>query len=56
MGEMMAILAPRAAEENGEYRIVDEEGREYSFDPAEWGYDEQASGWDGEGWSDDWLD
>lgn len=38
------------------YRIVDEEGREYSLDPAEWDYDEQADGWDGERWSDDWND
>lgn len=40
----------------GEYRIVDDEGREYSFDPAEWEYDEQADGWDGERWSDDFGD
>ncbi len=44
------------AERNSEYRIVDEEGRAYAFDPAEWVYDEQAGGWDGEGWADDWDD
>ena len=43
----------RKAEDGGAYRIVDDEGRVYTFDPAEWGYDEQAAGWDGEGWADD---
>lgn len=38
------------------YRIVDEDGHVYSFDPTEWDYDEQAVGWDGERWSDDWDD
>ena len=28
----------------------------YAFDSTEWGYDEQATGWDGEGWIDDWDD
>ena len=44
-----------AAEREG-YRIVDDEGRVYAFNPTEWDYDEQADGWDGEGWSDDWND
>ncbi len=39
---------------SGTYRIVDDEGRTYAFDPAEWDYDEQADGWDGEGWAHDW--
>lgn len=39
---------------DGAYRIVDDEGRAYTFDPAEWDYDEQADGWNGERWSDDW--
>jgi len=34
-------------------RIVDDEGRAYTFDPAEWDYDETAPGWDGERWADD---
>ena len=38
------------------YRIVDDEGRAYVFDPVEWGYDEQADGWNGEEWADDWGD
>lgn len=44
------------AEAGDGYRIVDEDGREYTFDPAEWDHDEQADGWDGERWSDDWDD
>lgn len=44
------------AEEGGEYRIVDDEGNVYTFDPAEWDFDEQADGWDGEKWSDGWDD
>lgn len=44
------------AERHGEYRIVDDEGRAYAFDPAEWDYDEHADGWDGEGWADGWDD
>ena len=44
------------AEDEDTYCIVDDEGRVYTFDPAEWGYDEQAAGWDGERWSDDWDD
>ena len=39
-----------------EYRIVDDEGHAYSYDPAEWDYDETAPGWDGESWADDWDD
>ena len=46
----------RDSEDRGTYRIVDDEGRVYTFDPTEWDYDEQADGWDGEGWSDDWDD
>lgn len=37
------------------YRIVDDDGREYVYDPA-WDYDEYADGWDGERWVDDWND
>ncbi len=44
------------AESLGEYRIIDDEGRAYAFDPAEWDYDELSDGWDGEGWADDWDD
>lgn len=44
------------AERSAEYRIVDYEGHEYTFDPAEWDYDEQADGWNGEKWADDWKD
>lgn len=44
------------AEEAGAYRIVDDEGRAYSFEPADWEYDEFAPGWDGERWADDWDD
>ena len=55
-------------EKHEEYRIVDEEGHvytfdptggkdgvglTYAFDPSEWDYDEQAAGWDDERWSDD---
>ena len=46
----------REMEGEGACRIVDDEGRVYTFDPAEWGYDEQAAGWDGEGWADGWDD
>lgn len=44
------------AEDGSEYRIADDEGRTYVFDPAEWDYDEQADGWDGERWDDGWDD
>lgn len=44
------------AEDAAEYRIVDDAGHAYVFDPFEWDYDEMASGWDGEGWADDWDD
>ena len=47
----------RAQEAAGDaYRIVDDEGRAYTFDPDEWDYDEQAKGWEGERWADDWDD
>lgn len=38
------------------YRIADDEGHAYVFDPADWDYDELADGWNGEGWTDDWDD
>ena len=38
------------------YRIADEHGHVYTFNEREWEYDEQADGWDGERWSDDWND
>ena len=44
----------RDAEAEGAYHIVDGEERVYAFNPAEWDYDEQATGWNGEGWGDDW--
>ena len=40
----------------GEYRIVDDEGRVYAFDPVEWEYDERADGWNGEDWAGGWDD
>ena len=49
------VLA-RDAERAATYRIVDDEGRVYSFDPAGWDYDETASGWSGERWADEWDD
>lgn len=42
------------AQDESEYRIVDNDGRTYAFDPTEWDYNETASGWDGERWADDW--
>lgn len=57
--EMMAFSPEyvRAQEVSGDtYRIVDDEGRAYAFDPAEWDYDEQADGWYGERWADGWND
>lgn len=54
--EIMAFSAEfvraRVTENETGYRIVDDEGRAYVFDPADWDYDEQAKGWDGERWSD----
>lgn len=41
------------AEREKPYRLVDEQGRAYVFDPEEWDYDETAAGWDGEEWADD---
>lgn len=45
---------------DGVYRIVDDEGRAYTFgrdvNSTEWDYDEAAPGWDGERWADDWND
>lgn len=38
------------------YLIVDDEGRAYAFNPADWSYDEHSDGWDGERWGDDWDD
>lgn len=38
------------------YRIADDEGHAYVFDPADWDYDELADGWSGERWTDDWDD
>ena len=58
--EVMSFSAEyaRAAEARGfdAYRIADDEGRTYTFDPtrAEWDYDEHADGWDGDGWADGW--
>ncbi|WP_165247079.1 DUF6323 family protein [Adlercreutzia sp. ZJ141] len=44
------------AENYETYRITDDEGHIYTFDPVKWDYDEQADGWNGEGWADDWDD
>lgn len=38
------------------YRLVDDGGRVYVFNEDEWAYGEQAAGWDGERWTDDWND
>lgn len=47
----------RAQEVSGDtYRIVDDGGRTYTFDPVEWDSDEQADGWHGERWADGWND
>lgn len=40
-------------EQDQPYRLADEQGRTYTFDPREWDYDETAAGWDGEKWADD---
>lgn len=40
--------------EQSNYRIADDEGRVYTFDPKEWECDETAPGWDGEEWAGDW--
>ena len=39
-----------------QYCIADERGHVYTFNEREWEYDEQADGWDGERWGDDWND
>ncbi len=58
--EVMSFAAEyaRAAQSEGleAYRIVDDEGRAYAFDPIEWDYNERVDGWDGERWADDWDD
>lgn len=41
---------------DAEYRIADDEGHTYTYNPIEWDYDELADGWDGEAWADDWDD
>lgn len=48
----------QAIENNGTetHCVVDDDGREYSFDPAQWNYNEYSNGWNGERWSDDWED
>ena len=40
--------------EQSNYRITDDEGRVYTFEPKEWEYDETAPGWNGEEWAGDW--
>lgn len=40
--------------EQSNYRIADDEGRVYTFNPKEWEYDETAPGWDGEEWAGGW--
>lgn len=36
------------------YSITDDTGHVYRWDPGSWEYDEQAPGWDGERWEDDY--
>lgn len=59
-GEIMAFSEDYCQaleyENAASYRISDVEGRIYAFDPAQWSYDEQSCGWDGERWDDDWDD
>lgn len=45
-----------AVQRNGEFRITDDEGRAYTFNTADWEYEEYANGWEGERWSDDFDD
>lgn len=45
-----------ATDDENEYRIADDTGRIYAFNERDWEYDEQACGWDGERWSDDFDD
>lgn len=40
--------------EQSNYRITNDEGRVYMFEPKEWEYDETAPGWNGEEWAGDW--
>lgn len=40
--------------EQSNYRITDDEGRVYMFEPKEWEYDETAPGRNGEEWAGDW--
>lgn len=42
--------------EQSSYRITDDEGRVYTFDPREWECDETAPGWGGEEWAGDWSE
>lgn len=49
---MQALVGER----DEECFIVDEEGRAYALNPADWSYDEYSDGWDGERWGDDWDD
>ena len=55
--ELMAFSKTyQQAQENTEeacYRLTDDTGRTYVFDPTEWDYDETAPGWNGEKWDDD---
>lgn len=55
--ELMAFSKTyQQAQENTEeacYRLTDDTGRTYMFDPTEWDYDETAPGWNGEKWDDD---
>lgn len=43
----------KAYSEGEPYKLVDDEGRVYRWDPAEWDYDECSEGWEGEKWEDD---
>ena len=38
------------------YAITDDAGRTYCWDPQHWDDNEQAPGWDGEGWEADYDD
>lgn len=43
----------KAYSEDEPYTLVDDEGRSYRWDTAEWEYDECSEGWEGEKWEDD---
>lgn len=54
MAHSRSYRQARKEAERSNYRITDDEGRVYTFDPREWECDETAPGWDGEKWAGDW--